>query len=595
MTRKLDLPDIQGNIVFAYKLPYARYFFFEIKRPNAGREFINALRREVTTAEDWAPVTREKYESPFVKPPCTMNVSISWWGLVMLGLPTRTLRDMPTEFINGMYKRRHIVGDALQGEGKEAIKNWDFIWRAAVARKTQYEPAPDDAESDVTPDDDPNYNRVHILVSVYANFDLEALKSGQGYRHAPELDKKTAWLKELCSKMNGGVQLLKGHGPDRAEYQQASLLFVDGQPAAKEHFAFTDGIGDPTYEGQWAHAPDENRLRRIGRGKLLPANQRNSNDDGWRDLATGEFILGHADESQELPECPRPATLMRNGTFLVYRKLHQNAKAFNDYIKTQAEIYVKTMNLTHSRAMEEATDTLRAKMVGRWPDGMPLIKVPTWEKWQETKQYWAERDQDKDYAYKKSPENPRGYHNSPDYKKLINDFGYAADEHGHACPLGAHIRRANTRDMLDPRSNLKKNPGIASSALNKRRRILRRGLPYGDYAPDAPDSAERGVVFIALCASIFRQFEFVQQQWINFGMDFEAGNDTCPVIGRRGTQEHTGSTPVKFVVPSTKESGNPPFVCANIPEFVETRGGDYFFIPSVTALRMIAAGTVDPT
>jgi len=28
---------------------------------------------------------------------------------------------------------------------------------------------------------------------------------------------------------------------------------------------------------------------------------------------------------------------------------------------------------------------------------------------------------------------------------------------------------------------------------------------------------------------------------------------------------------------------------------VETRGGDYFFIPSMTALRMIAKGIVDPT
>ena len=28
---------------------------------------------------------------------------------------------------------------------------------------------------------------------------------------------------------------------------------------------------------------------------------------------------------------------------------------------------------------------------------------------------------------------------------------------------------------------------------------------------------------------------------------------------------------------------------------VETRGGDYFFVPSMTCLRMIAMGIVDPT
>jgi hypothetical protein len=39
----------------------------------------------------------------------------------------------------------------------------------------------------------------------------------------------------------------------------------------------------------------------------------------------------------------------------------------------------------------------------------------------------------------------------------------------------------------------------------------------------------------------------------------------------------------------------PPFICANPPNFVETRGGEYFFVPSLTALRQIAQGSVDPT
>jgi hypothetical protein len=34
---------------------------------------------------------------------------------------------------------------------------------------------------------------------------------------------------------------------------------------------------------------------------------------------------------------------------------------------------------------------------------------------------------------------------------------------------------------------------------------------------------------------------------------------------------------------------------SKLKTFVETRGGDYFFIPSVTALRMMAMGIVDPT
>jgi deferrochelatase/peroxidase EfeB len=57
--------------------------------------------------------------------------------------------------------------------------------------------------------------------------------------------------------------------------------------------------------------------------------------------------------------------------------------------------------------------------------------------------------------------------------------------------------------------------------LVNRRRITRRGLPYGSYVPeDQPVSDEdRGTRLYGLNASISRQFEFVQQQWISYGND----------------------------------------------------------------------------
>ena len=72
------------------------------------------------------------------------------------------------------------------------------------------------------------------------------------------------------------------------------------------------------------------------------------------------------------------------------------------------------------------------------------------------------------------------------------------------------------------------------------------------------------------------------------GCNTVAGNDTCPIVGHHDTN-------AKFVIPAAKESGKPPFICSKLPQFVETRGGDYFFLPSMTALRMIAMGTIDPT
>jgi len=73
---------------------------------------------------------------------------------------------------------------------------------------------------------------------------------------------------------------------------------------------------------------------------------------------------------------------------------------------------------------------------------------------------------------------------------------------------------------------------------------------------------------------------------MNYGLDFEAGNDTCPLVGSR-------ADPTKHVVPGS--ASTPTFIAGNLPEFVSTRGGDYFFLPSLTAIRMIAMGTVDPT
>ena len=70
---------------------------------------------------------------------------------------------------------------------------------------------------------------------------------------------------------------------------------------------------------------------------------------------------------------------------------------------------------------------------------------------------------------------------------------------------------------------------------------------------------------------------------MNYGLDFEAGNDTCPLIGNRAQA-------TKHVIP-----GNAPMIASPLPQFVATRGGDYFFVPSLNALRMIAMGTVDPT
>jgi deferrochelatase/peroxidase EfeB len=174
----------------------------------------------------------------------------------------------------------------------------------------------------------------------------------------------------------------------------------------------------------------------------------------------------------------------------------------------------------------------------------------------------------------------------------FTDFTYRPDPAGSACPVTSHLRRANPRDMLDPHfgsPDLKAGDG---SALVNRRRILRRGLPYGQYdRTSGSDGGEHGIIFLAICADLSRQFEFVQQQWMQYGLDFNTGSDTCPIVGNHPPEDD----PKLVIVADPTGKGARPFICDRLPQLVEPRGGDYFFIPSMTALRMIGMGIVDPT
>ncbi len=546
MTKILNLDDIQGNIVRAYgrySFPVARYFFLHIEDPAAGRRFVDLVRGRITTAARWAPED---------KPKVTLNIGFTFFGLYMLGLPTRTMQGLPNEFVDGMKDRAFLLGDRDQtkteGEAQEWCRHWDKIWQDNREGRGQ---------------------DVHIWMSM--NAQLAQIGSDTPVQ---DLEDQTQWLRDICAELGGKVRILatNGEGGDR-EYQSASAVFTQNGdyrfPTPKEHFGLVDGIGDSVFEGQYPPETEQDYV--IGRGKWM------SRTEGWVPLQTGEFILGHPDESQELPPAAMPPNFMHNGSFMVYRKLHENVGSFEAVIAEEAARYAKVMGVGE----EEAAETLKAKMVGRWSDGVPLSTVPTYAEWRAFRTSMKFDDEDPAVAtgallaYLKSPES--------------SDFRYASDMGGLRCPAGAHLRRVNTRDYLDPTNTPGSPNENATTQLNKRRRILRRGLPYGpgDWAKKT-DETEQGVAMMIIGASIFRQFEFVQQQWIQYGLDFDQGNNTCPLLGNH--DHHTRHT-----IASDPATGKPPYVMSGLKTFVEVRGGDYFFLPSLTALHMLALGIVDPT
>jgi Dyp-type peroxidase family len=250
-------------------------------------------------------------------------------------------------------------------------------------------------------------------------------------------------------------------------------------------------------------------------------------------VRTGEFILGYHDEANRMPPMPEPAILGRHGSYMVMRKLRQDVAAFRAFLAAQAA------------ALGIDEELLAAKLMGRWRSGAPLALAP---------------DHD-DPALGADPERN-------------NDFKYRDDDpKGYVVPLSSHIRRGMARDAQPE-----------AIADVQRHRVLRGGIPYGPPLPEgAPDDGvDRGLIFVFFGASIERQFEFVQTVWMNDGDFMEQGTDRDPITGA-----NDGTTNV--VIPWRPVRKR----LKGVPRFVTTRGGGYFFMPSLTALRWLANPTAE--
>jgi len=305
------------------------------------------------------------------------------------------------------------------------------------------------------------------------------------------------------------VHIELGQDPYRVENDYAVPL-----KHRLEHFGFRDGLSQPFVD--------------LGLGEPPPGGGTPDANDTWSPVAPGEIYLGLPDEDGECEDLPVNDKLRQNGTYIVFRKLEQDVPGFRTFLERRRP------------RDREAQQRLAAQFVGRWANGTPLVL---------------------------SPDSPR--HEEADGE--FNDFRYAQDDPlGQKCPLGAHIRRANPRD-------------IGGRGEVKRHRILRRSISYG--GPLLPhgslgDGEDRGLLFMAVNSRIDLQFEVIQADWINNGEFLgQAGLARCPLIGGNNGGFEDVFLEAGAAAPVT-----------GLPRFVRTRGGDYFFAPSLEALRAMAAG-----
>jgi Dyp-type peroxidase family len=241
-------------------------------------------------------------------------------------------------------------------------------------------------------------------------------------------------------------------------------------------------------------------------------------------LKPGEFILGYPDEYGVIADSPRPDILARNGSYMAYRRLEEHVGKFREFLRQ------------HGDTAEEQ-ELIAAKLMGRWRSGAPLVLAPE----KDDPALGADMQRNNDFKYKEM------------------------DPHGYAVPLGSHIRRMNPRDT--------------AHNMN-RRRMIRRGAPYGPPLPEgAPDDgAERGIAAFIICASLIRQFEFAQNVWINDRNFNELGNERDPIIG-----SHDGTLEYKIPKRPIRKK------IVGLPAFTTLRGGAYFFLPGLRALGYLAS------
>jgi deferrochelatase/peroxidase EfeB len=391
---------------------------------------------------------------------------------------------------------------------------------------------------------------------------------------------------------------LEWNAPDRWDWGHASavphvLVMLFARSGYLEAFA-SDALGD-----SWRAGFEEQRRLTTGHldgfepfgfmdGISQPAvdwEQKRNPSEGWNrysnEVALGEFLLGYRNEyakytdrplidadgaSAGLPvaeDAPDKRDVGRNGTYLVMRQLKQDVRGFWQFITARAG------------GDRQAADAMAAQLIGRTRLGEPLAQL-------------------QDGAIP-------GVGEDADERRL-NQFTFDGDPTGARCPFGAHVRRANPRngDYAHHETGLKRrlaDLGLPSSAFQddlissvRFHRVLRRGREYGpslsvDEAlrPPPPGDPDRGLHFMCLNANISRQFEFLQNAWMISSKFSSLTGETDPVVGSRRVGADSRATD-GFTMPARGLRQR----ISGLPTFVTVRGGAYFFLPGIRALRYFA-------
>jgi Dyp-type peroxidase family len=323
-----------------------------------------------------------------------------------------------------------------------------------------------------------------------------------------------------------------------------------------EHFGFKDGISQPGIRG--VDPPDD------------PIGNPNQGHPGQDLLWPGEFIVGYATQIATAkagvdgpnpdpgPDSPPTPAWTVDGSYLVFRRLRQDVGGFETHVSQLAD------------ALGWSADLTGAKLVGRYKSGAPIEQ---------------RKFQPRPYTQPSiDPGDPD--HGNPglgNNNALNNNFEFGNDPLGAFCPLASHIRKSYPRDEFTRAG------ADNSESTTQTRRLLRRGIPYGlpfDAHDPASAQMDRGLLFFCYQNDIESHFEFVQKNWVN-NPNFPPNPPGSPSLPGAPGED-----------PIIAQSASGPMLVdltrapVDVHHFVTTTGGEYFFSPSIKALRAIGDGSI---
>lgn len=552
--------NIQGNIIGGFNKDHQTLIFLEIEKPDAFQHWLKTQINFIATAEEVIVFnrlfksTRKRRNLEGTVKATWVNIAFSFEGLKKLTDDADAFTD--EAFKAGLAARAVDLNDPVDENGKP------LGWVVG---------GPDNGKVDV----------VFIVAS----------------------DERADMLAEVARILESVVV---GFTTEECEILSsgAKITFIEegaDLPAplgGHEHFGNLDGISQPGIRGTVSRDPHDFLTPRQN-----PEN-RNQGKPGQDLLWPGEFVFGYEGQDENAKKLEESKgeivsagpSWADDGSFLVFRRLRQDVYKFHQFLKETAE------------NLKTDPQKVSAKLIGRWSSGAPTVRTPE----KDTPSMGNDDCANNNFEFNGGDEPPKQVTPKPDdcedkFKQFPTDdvvepFKNAT---GIRCPFIAHTRKTYPRNDKTPGGG---GPGPEeidkSEVTTQKRRLLRRGIPYGPVSASTPESprqdfVDRGLHFLAYQTSIVGQFEFVTQNWAN-NPDFSTqaamvddsdpsrelplGHD--PIIGQSNGEN--GDRTRSFFIRLIDDQGFSRTEKLFAPEdWVIPTGGGYFFAPSISALKKV--------